>query len=256
MATVSLRVEGDPSQMDVAEALAALTAMARLLAEWEDDSPRWRPVDVAISSLALIVEPASSDPAIVARARRESQLLGAGLQSLTEHATLPTGWSDTKARLLRKAGAHMNATAGITGLTVSVDQAPAIRITPVMLDNAIAAVRIRSESYGSARGKLDIVNLRGRRPKINLLDERTGDDVRCVMPDDLVPRATSYIGQVVEVEGLLHRDSEGRKVSIDVTDMQQVERPLPVPVAQLVGVLGTDWTGGLDSVEWVRRQRD
>lgn len=256
MASVSMRVEGDPRQMDVAEALAALTALARLLAEWEDDSPRWRPVEVAISSLALVVEPASSDPSILERAKRESMQLRAGLQSFSERAVIPHDWSDTKARLLRKAGAHMNASAGITGLTLIVDESPAIHITPVMLDNAIAAVRIRTESYGSARGKLDIVNLRGRRPKINLLDESTGDDVRCVVPNDLVDHVTSHIGRIVEVEGLLHRDSEGRKVSIDVTDMQLVERPLPVPVSQLVGILGPDWTGGLDSVEWVRRQRD
>jgi hypothetical protein len=125
-----------------------------------------------------------------------------------------------------------------------------------MLDNAIAAVRIRHESYGSATGKLDIVNLRGRLPKINLLDQRTGDDVRCIFPQGLIDEAMALIGQPVTVEGLLKRDTEGRKVSIEVTAIDRSDRPLPVPVGQLVGILGSDWTDGLDSVEWVRRQRD
>ena len=36
----------------------------------------------------------------------------------------------------------------------------------------------------------------------------------------------------------------------------QVERPIQPPISELIGILGPDWTGGVDSVEWIRQQRD
>jgi hypothetical protein len=253
---IELRVEGDASQMNVSEALASLTAMARLLSEWEPDSPIWRPRHASISSLALTVAPASPDAGIIERAYSEARRVGDGLRYLAKHASIPAGWSPRKARLLRKAGAHMQAGSGITGLSITIDPAEPIYITPVMLENANAAVKVRLLSYGSAVGKLDIVNLRSRKPKIQLLDQQTGDDVKCEFSPELLDQAMSLVGKVVAVEGLLKRDTEARKVSIEVTGLSQVERQIQPPISELIGILGPDWTGGVDSVEWIRQQRD
>lgn len=48
------------------------------------------------------------------------------------------------------------------------------------------------------------------------------------------------------------RDNQMTEAEQEVAD--SVRRP-PIPISELVGCLGPDWTGGLDSVEFVRRQR-
>lgn len=256
MDSIELRVEGDPAQMNVSGALTSLGAMARLITEWESDSPRWRPVQAHVNSLAITMAPISSDLNVLERAYAQASAVMDGLQSLARSAQIPLGWSAKKVRLLRKAGKPMDATSGISGLTVNIPGQMPVSITPLILEHAIEAVRVRSVSYGSAIGKLDIVNLRARKPRIQLLDQATGADVKCEFPADLLEEGLSRVGQVVAVEGLLSRNSEGEKVSIEVTSIREVERPLQPPIHQLVGILGGEWTGDMDSVEWVRQQRD
>lgn len=60
---------------------------------------------------------------------------------------------------------------------------------------------------------------------------------------------------VMSTPGTLTRNSAGEKTRLEIYRIDPVSDGVPVPVRQLVGILGSDWTGGDGSVHHVRGQR-
>ena len=69
------------------------------------------------------------------------------------------------------------------------------------------------------------------------------------------------IGIKVVAWGMLRRNpSTNQKKILTMEGIKVINEPNEtsenVTVVDFEGILGTDWTGGLDSISWVRAQRD
>jgi len=84
----------------------------------------------------------------------------------------------------------------------------------------------------------------------------TGTAVRCTFPEAMTRRIQEAFLREVVAWGVLKRNTAGQKLSLAIEDFEIIDDAgPPEPVDNFVGIFPEGWTGGDDSVAWVRRQR-
>jgi hypothetical protein len=175
-----------------------------------------------------------------------------GLAALHEASTIPHGYTLPMMAYAQQL-AGVKGKGGITGVSLSAG-ATIVQIDEVLARNAAEAVAGKVVSIGSVEGILDKVNFRNVR-EFGLIDERTGAAMKVTFGAEMDDAVKQAIGTAVVVTGTLSRNSTGQKVSMRARSITAMAKRPPRPVEQLVGILGDDWTGGLDAVEFIRAQR-
>ncbi|MEU8628574.1 hypothetical protein [Streptomyces sp. NPDC048669] len=150
---------------------------------------------------------------------------------------------------------------GVAGLRVRTDRlspwSQAASLTPAVRMNALQALTVNARARSSFQGRLDKVNLRGKTPQFSLFNEARGLALRCNTTDDeVIKQVKRHMGEVVTARGDLSRNASNQPVHLRVDRLTAVEVPRRnVSVEDWAGV-SPEWTNGLSSVDFVRRQRD
>ncbi|MFV3114431.1 hypothetical protein [Gordonia amicalis] len=183
-----------------------------------------------------------------------------GLLELSQSAMIPSGWNRTSIEAVIELGAARKR-AGVTGL--SLRALGAIQsIDEQILLNATSSLNPATVGLGSVSGLLYRYNNDPRRGTKRSASLRTahGPAVKITFQPSLVEAVRAAIDQVVEVWGTVFRDSEDRIIGVEAerVEVLRVETVSAKRTRSAVirGVLGSDWTDGKDSVDWVREQRD
>ncbi|GGP69659.1 hypothetical protein [Saccharothrix coeruleofusca] len=109
-------------------------------------------------------------------------------------------------------------------------------------------------SLGSVCGQLYPYN--GHQRTAALRDRRTGKVVALHFPAALAATVRQALGKEVETWGRLTRNVHDQVESISVEGLAVFETSAPgIALDDVIGVLGPDWTEGVDSAEWIGRQR-
>ncbi|WP_405811928.1 hypothetical protein OG524_28705 [Streptomyces sp. NBC_01520] len=150
---------------------------------------------------------------------------------------------------------------GVAGLRVRTDRSSpwsqAVPLTPAVRMHALQAVKVKVRARSSFQGRLDKVNLRGKTPQFSLFNEARGLALRCNTTDDeVIDQVKRHMGEIVTARGDLSRNASNQPVHLRVDRLKLFEAPQrQVSVEDWAGV-APDWTNGLSSVDFVRRQRD
>lgn len=147
----------------------------------------------------------------------------------------------------------------VRGLTLStgadIGKVRSVSITRETYRHLDELLNVETVSIGSITGFLATATTENGR-HLTVKDEQTGRGVRCTVSDELLERAGAAITKRVIVRGTIARDNRGRPIRIEATDVERLPDPDEAPtVAEMFGAF-PDFTGDLDSVEYVRRMRD
>lgn len=178
-----------------------------------------------------------------------------GLAELRSSSLIPRGWSaESVAGLVDLR--HVNSRRGVQGVQVRAREVIAL-IDETIAAHAQESIAPSPPSLGAVRGTLYRYNNNKSRRSAGIEDHLTGRIVEVSFPVDLVSAVRAALDHEVEVWGEVRRDGNDRVVSIAITGIETVEESLAsVTLDDVAGILSPGWTGDLDSVEWVRRQRD
>lgn len=149
---------------------------------------------------------------------------------------------------------------GITSIEMSDRSdklAKILPLTPLVKSNAEEAIHRRTRAVSSFRGRLDRINVRGKRPQFSLFDERARVALRCIGDDESLTEAIKEgLGRHVSAHGELSRNSLGQPVHMRVDSIRILKEPATTVSLSDIAGIDPNWTGELTSVEFVRRQRE
>jgi hypothetical protein len=177
-----------------------------------------------------------------------------GIEQLADSVTLPSGFDDRglKAIVDMSRAAHRGGGQGVKVLFKDKK----CEVTQTVGDHADAARKLRvALAWGSVTGVLDRLVLRHDKNEVGLIDEVGRRAVTVRFPPRLREEVISAMGRRVVCVGKLSRNLSGDKGLLELHEIFVDERRPPRPIGELVGVLGSEWTGGRNSVEFVRGNR-
>lgn len=182
------------------------------------------------------------------------ELLRSGLGALAESAAVPPGWSPESVvgllNLHQAANRH-----GVESIGIAIDDSLDM-IDEALVRHAKESIAPSPPSLGSVRGVLYRYHNGGKR-SAGLRDSRTERSVEVGFPEHLTGDIRSALDHEVEIWGEVTRDRDDRIRSVEAVGLEVIaESRERVTLDDVAGILGPDWTEGMDPVEWVRRGRE
>jgi hypothetical protein len=110
-------------------------------------------------------------------------------------------------------------------------------------------------SIGSVIGRLTMISVR-RKPYFTVQDERTRRPVRCNFREKDIENVKEGLGRRVVAFGVMTRNRAGQVLRVDVRSLRAFPDDDSLPTADDIAGSNPDFTGGLDSVAYVRRMRE
>lgn len=221
-----------------------------------DESVDWVIVDLSIGSATVEVEGRPSNPVADISPLIVQQAIET-LESAARGARLPdvptAAWLQARAvaDLLQANDVRLNLKAN--GREVDLDRWQ----MPLAAVPEIETRRRVSEAVTSVEGSLDTVFLHDPRDAHFVIwDAVYGRQVRCDFAPEHLRIVKEALGERVRVNGRVQFDAIGRPERIVEIFSIRVLRPGSGPAPSDLRGMAPDITGGLDSVEWVRRIRD
>lgn len=223
-----------------------LERFARAIRELTATSGKaWAFTSLAVGSLDTAARPITSSTQETERALAG---LAAGLMEL-ESGRMPRGWD----HVALTAVAQLDGLGGTTiGVGSFLQQRPIRRIA----DGANRLLNVEKASIGSVEGRIDSVSLTGS-PRCGVVDAVSGRVIQVGFARHFESQVLDLFHQRVRVQarGRLFRDAMGEKRKLTLRSIRALEDTTRLSVHDVVGALG-DLPEGIDSVEWIRRQRD
>lgn len=182
-----------------------------------------------------------------------------GLERLETSAALPEYYSENTVRRILDLGAKKGNAVQTAIASVNGQVGKEVVLNESLLDNAQRAISGNYRTIGSVVGKLDILDSRHgdkNRFRSNLLDESSNRGVVAVIAKDREGELRQLWNKRVLLFGEITKNDTGQPIRIDVSEVVEIppEGGGGREFVDLVGV-APDWTEGLDSVEYLRRQR-
>ena len=115
--------------------------------------------------------------------------------------------------------------------------------------------REQYSAWSSIDGMLDVISVR-RVPYFVIFEHVTEHRVRCLFPDDFLPKVKNNLGLRVVAEGFVHYRSDGIPMTLaDPTSLDPVPEPEQEDITSYRGTM-PGITGELSSYEYVRQIRE
>lgn len=180
--------------------------------------------------------------------------LSGGLAQLGEAAELPNGWGRDTVLAVLSMG-KIRKMRGVDSIDVRIGNAVA-HIDAALQANAESVLEPKSTALGSVRGVLyRYINDKNHR-SAGLRNLNDGEVVTLHFDTDTALLIKENLDNEVEVWGEVARDVTDRIIHVTVEDIEPIPVSEPARASNGRGLLGEDWTNGMDPVEWVRMQRD
>lgn len=189
-----------------------------------------------------------------------AELLTEGLGALRNGVALPVGWNfDTLDGLVELQ--HVQSRRGVQDILIEIGNSIE-RIDRELVGLAESTLLLQtsgagSVSLGSVRGTLYRYTNDSSRRTAALRDYRTGQAIEIRFRAHMAQTLKLLLDHEVEAWGELHRDKYDRIIRLKLEGMEAIPGPHPqATLDEVAGILGRDWTSGMDPADWVRHQRD
>lgn len=247
MNELELKLGGVCGEIDahaVSKALDSLVKMVQSVTTQEQPQP------VLLSNLAI-------GSAILAMKTEpeETAILTDGLKTLQTKSVLPDGWNLTTVAALKELY-DITRRDGVAEVSLSTNNF-LIEINPEIAENASKVSGSLVTSLGSVRGKLYRYSSQ-KGYEASLKDDMTGSAIKLEFTAEIAAQVRTMLDEHVVVWGRLSRLIYDQKPTrIEVTGIKQAKKKhsTPRPIHEGLGILGSDWTNGMGSVEWVQSVR-
>lgn len=225
--TLKVCLSGRSDQISPATMAAAFSAFATLLDAPNNDI-HWQMTQVSIGSLTLAASPCGQT--------RDEELEGftelvSGLKFHAMTGKVPDSWSDKGREALKNLG-DLTTEPGVESITaIAGNQTIAFNASP----KDTPKIQVKT-SIGSVTGKIDRINTRGG-CEFGLIDETEKHPVRVIFQISQLEEIKQLVGKRVLVRGELTRNQQGRKESLQMRRIEEIEDHADLPtVDDLVGI--------------------
>lgn len=259
MDELHLHLDGPADGIDaraLREGLDNLLTLINSVADAVDEpSPDlWLLADLSLSSVSCAVMP---PPSLEARGRVRLDTVWTGLEHLARSSGIPESWSERTVRALVGL-VDLSKFEGVDGGYLGGDGDRRIQLDARLRENAESSLGVARESLGEVQGQIVRYVNDGKKKELGIRDMSAGRSIKVSFPNHLDDKILEALRShsTVTIWGTLRRNSQGQKISLfaEGLDILEIPRP-PETVETVTGALGRDWTGGLSSVDWARRQR-
>lgn len=179
-----------------------------------------------------------------------------GIEELRLAPVLPTRWNRPSLVAVVNL-AKVKSRRGVDSISLRIGDAIAA-IDAAVQENAERALAPSSVSLGSMRGRLYRYtnDPSSKRRSAGLRRADTDDIIELRFAPDDAAKVREYLERDVEVWGDIARDATGGIAHLVVEGIEPVGTlGAPATAAEGRGLLGNDWTGGVEPAEWVRLMR-
>lgn len=262
MASVRLRLEGQPGAITLPVFIAAVSNSLKVLREFDVAITRlpqttldWFVSDLRIGSLVIEVaslpksEQRNVGPEVV-------DAFVNGLESIELRGVtpplLPESGMQSYRRLVKLVGEG-----GATGIEVST-QTHTVQLSARAAVNVDQLLKIRRRSVGSVEGKIETISIHGR-PRVIVYQTRTNKAVPCRFPSDndreLIQAAKTLLGERVNVAGVVHLNTKGEPMRVDVRTIRRLRPRQELPSIEDIGGSVPEFSGELSTEGYMRSIR-
>jgi hypothetical protein len=239
----------------VADGLARLVKLANAVEGEEDQLPDLVISDLSIGSVQCSVRPAVGQE--VAGSQR-MRVVWQGAQQLRASVGIPTGWTEEAVREFLELS-KLTRFRGVKGAALTTGKSEPIVLDDAIRQHAERSLRSASESLATVRGIIVRYFNDGGRREVGIREASSRRSLRVLFPPamDHDLKLALLDDLPISVRGVLKRNSEGQKLALVAEHLTVLSASAREPsrARDMLGALGKDWTGELDSVEWARSQR-
>lgn len=255
---LGLHLDGLPGGIDPQALVDGLTALVKLANAVEDDEGQpsdWVMSDLHLGSVRCSIRPAAGQEAA---GTRRIRVIWQGAQELRMRVGIPTGWNEHAVRVFLGL-TKVNGCRGVESAVLSVGENASIILDDTIRQHAEHSLQGAAESLATVRGVIvRYVNDEGRR-EVRIRETSGGRSLRILFSSamDHDVKIALLNDRQISVRGVLRRNGEGQKLALVAEHLIVLPASAQPPprACDMVGVLGKDWTGDRDSVQWVRSQR-
>ena len=183
-----------------------------------------------------------------------SELIGrtalAGIRDL-ERGVRPPDFSDEALEVSRRL-ASLRGRRGVRDVLLMDENGATptpLSLTPRTLAAVEDFIGVKSESFGSVDGRLEVVSAHGG-ITCSIYESLTGKAVRCEVPEELRRKVLDAFEGRVIATGIVRRDASGQPRVLALHDLTRVESGTEEFVS-LAGI-APDFTDGVDSAEYIK----
>lgn len=260
MANLRFELQGKPGDITLDAFVTAVANWQKILAEVDaalsgksSGSVEWRVSNLSMGSLRVEAESFSKlenhdyGPEVV-----RASIQGLGI--LEHEPSIPPYLSESGLKHVRRLLGIIG-TNGVTGIYMANHAADAT-LTKTSLDNMRRALRVRDRSIGSVEGRLDQISVHGKAPVCVVYLHRTHKAVRCQFTSTMLDEVKAALGRRVIAAGIVSYNERHEPVRVALQFLHHLPSSAELPSIETIAGSDPNFTGGLDSVEYVRRMRD
>lgn len=258
---IGLYIGGHAQNIDARALSDGSAAFVRLLEKATDAArngglqgpkPRWIIGHLKTGSVDIALAP---DEATAETGDRIIETVTSGIRTLDTEPQMPLGWTRQMLLEVQRLG-RLGEHTGVSGVQISSASIGQVALEHAVLRNVQIILNRSVSSIGAVTGPLVSWHIANDTDHVEVRDESTGALVDVVIPDSSIADIGAVLRKRVRVQGVLRRNLEGTKESIEAKRIEEMEPRPRVSIRDIAGSLGTGWTGGIDPVTWQRRQRD
>jgi hypothetical protein len=125
-----------------------------------------------------------------------------------------------------------------------------------MIDKILGDVTAVEKEHGSVTGKLDVINLHGKK-QFYIYPTLGATRLKCIFREDLRPKVKAALDQRVNVTGVLHyRKHDNYPFEVEVANIDVLPDDSTLPTFQSLRGIAPNITEGLTAAEYIRKLRD
>jgi hypothetical protein len=260
MASLHLRITGEPRNITVRGFLAAIDNWLKILGDLDSaisgepqGSLEWFVADLSKGSLVVEVE---------SRSKLENRNVGpevanafvTGMQEIEEKGASPPYLSETGMLRMRQL-VRLIGREGASGFEVRhLDQSVDVSARSAAAIDQL--IRVQQHSIGSVEGKLETISIHGKRPRFIVYHSLTKKAVTCKFePEQWLEPVKDALGRRVNARGEVHYNVKGEPLRIELHDLRILRERSELPSTAELGGSAPDLTGDTTTEEYIRSIR-
>ena len=260
MATLRLRITGEPRNISVRGFLSAIDSWLKILDDLDSAISRepqgsldWFVTDLSKGSLTVEVE---------SRSRLEEKNVApevasafvTGVQQIEREGASPPYLSEVGMQKMRQL-VRLVGREGTSGFEVThLEQT--VEISGRASANIDQLIRVQQHSIGSVEGRLETISIHGRRPRFIVYDALTRKAITCKFdPEPWLDKVKDALGHRVNASGEVHYNVKAEPLRVELQGLRILREKDELPRTTEVSGSAPALTGAETTADYLRRIR-
>lgn len=258
MATVRIKLEGEPKTIPLRVFLAAIDNELKILNDLDtaisgepDGTLDWYITEMRVGSLEMVME-SRPQPTYRDVGPEVSRAIVASIEEIQRRGATPPYLSHTGMQCVK----NLLATVGkdkASGLVLaSPSENVEIAVTAKASENVKQLLPVRYHSLGSVEGKIEMINIHGG-SRFVVYDSKTRRAITCKFDSSVwMDAVKDALGRRVNISGMVHANTRGEPLHVNIDDIRILRNKEELPSIDDIAGIDPDFTSDLSTKDYIR----